>query len=280
MHMHALSLLFIYSLENTRLLLYQSITTTRPLITNAAIYTGPVADAIVEAVTSRGGVLSHGDLAAHRTLEVAPISTDYRGATIWEVPPPCQGLVALMALNILEADGELAAKPPGSAARLHSMAEAVRLAFADALAFCCDPAAIGADGGAAAGGGGGGAAGGGGGEEGGAGEGSGAPPPHPLLPQLLSKVRAAARRAALFDPERACAAVADDGVIARAPPPRTAAGGDTVYCCAVDAEGNACSLINSNYMGFGTGIVPEVRFVEAVVVVLRGVVVVERRCCC
>jgi gamma-glutamyltranspeptidase len=77
---------------------------------NPGFYSGPVADAIVDAVQSRGGVLSHGDLAAHRTLEVEPVSTDYKGVTVWEVPPPCQGVVALMALNLLEADKAFASK--------------------------------------------------------------------------------------------------------------------------------------------------------------------------
>ncbi|KIZ03435.1 gamma-glutamyltranspeptidase [Monoraphidium neglectum] len=210
-----------------------------------AIYSGRVAEAIVEAVQSRGGVMTLADLAAHRTLVVEPISTEYRGATVWEVPPPCQGLVALLALNILEADAALASKPPGSADRLHSLIESVRLGFADALAYNCDPAAAagveppapvapltsaaGADDGVAA------------------------APRHPLLGSLLSKERASARRAAAFDGSKACVASED----AALGPAREAAGGDTVYVCVVDREGNGCSLINSNYMGFGTGIVPK-----------------------
>jgi gamma-glutamyltranspeptidase/glutathione hydrolase len=202
-----------------------------------------VADAIVEAVRSRGGVMSHEDLAAHRTLEVEAISTDYRGSTVWEVPPPCQGLVALLALNLLEADPSLPDKPPGSVERLHAMMECVRLAFADALAFNCDPAAGDSTSAAAGGGGGGG--------------GRGpveAAAAHPLISDLLSKERAAARFRSMFDPDRACVASADAGL----GPERDEAGGETVYVCVVDEEGNACSLINSNYMGFGTGIVPEV----------------------
>ncbi|GBF97860.1 gamma-glutamyltranspeptidase [Raphidocelis subcapitata] len=200
-------------------------------------YSGPVAEAIVEALAARGGVMTADDLANHRTLEVQPISTDYRGVTVWEVPPPCQGLVALLALNLLEADEELPSKPQGSAERLHSMIESVRLAFADALAFNCDPIAVaGAEAAAAA-----------------AAAPRAAAPAHPMLSQLLSKPRAAARRGAMFDSSAACVASEDPAL----GPARKEAGGDTVYVCVVDAEGNGCSLINSNYMGFGTGIVPE-----------------------
>ncbi|KAI8475092.1 MAG: gamma-glutamyltranspeptidase [Monoraphidium minutum] len=208
-----------------------------------AIYSGPVADAIVAAVKARGGVLELSDLAGHRTLEVEPICTDYRGATVWEVPPPCQGLVALLALDQLEADAQLPSKGPGSPERLHSLIEAVRLGFADALAFSCDPAAAAESEAAARA-----AA-----SDQPAGGGVGAAPRHPLLDRLLDKRRAAARRAAAFDASKACVA-SEDAALGR---PRSEAGGDTVYVCVVDSEGNACSLINSNYMGFGTGIVPE-----------------------
>jgi gamma-glutamyltranspeptidase/glutathione hydrolase len=122
------------------------------------------------------------------------------------------------------------------------MIESVRLAFADALAYNCDPTAV-ADGAAAA------VA---------AAADPAAAPAHPLLEELLSKQRAAARRAALFDADRVCLATEDKAL----GPEREHQGGDTVYCCVVDEEGNACSLINSTYMGFGTGIVPEVSGVE------------------
>lgn len=201
------------------------------------IYSGPVADAIVAALQSRGGVMSHADLAAHRTLEVEPISTDYRGATVWEVPPPCQGMVALLALNLLEADAKLPGKTPLSAERLHSAIESVRMAFADALAFNCDPKSVAtAEAVATA-----------------AVAEHATAPRHPLIERLLSKERAAERRKELFNESKACVASEDKAL----GPLRAAAGGDTVYTCVVDAEGNACSLINSNYMGFGTGIVPE-----------------------
>jgi gamma-glutamyltranspeptidase/glutathione hydrolase len=180
----------------------------------------------------------HGPAAvlARRPLPTAPPNAP-RGVTLWEVPPPCQGLVALLALNLLEADKDLASKAPGSAERLHTMIESVRLAFADALAFNCDPM----------------------GPSGAAGrpstaDGRASAPPHPLMGDLLSKARAAARREAKFDASKACVASED----AALGPERAERGGDTVYVCVVDGEGNACSLINSNYMGFGTGIVPKV----------------------
>jgi hypothetical protein len=124
------------------------------------------------------------------------------------------------------------------------MIESVRLAFADALAFNCDPAAAAESEGAP-----------GNGAAAAPAKGLGSAPRHPLLDALLSKDRAAARRAALFDASKACVASED----AALGPVRKEIGGDTVYVCVVDAEGNACSLINSNYMGFGTGIVPEAR---------------------
>ena len=56
----------------------------------SGFYSGPVADAVVRAVRDLGGVLSHEDLEQHKSVEVKPISTTYRGLTVWEVPPPNQ----------------------------------------------------------------------------------------------------------------------------------------------------------------------------------------------
>ena len=175
-----------------------------------AFYQGEVGEAIAAVVQQAGGCLSIADLAGHTSTWETPIYVDYRGVRMWECPPNGQGLAALLALNILEGF-DLASLPPLSAARLHLIIEALRLAFADARWFVADPAFN----------------------------------PAPLK-ALLSKEYAAARRQ-LIDPRRASP---------DAPLGAPFASSDTVYLSVVDGAGNACSFINSNYMGFGTGLVP------------------------
>ena len=105
----------------------------------AALYEGRIGAAIVAAVAARGGLLSPADLAAHRSTFEAPISTTYRSLRVHEPGPNGQGLVALLALNIL--DGfDPAEVSGGSAAALHLQIEALRLAFADGRRFIADPA--------------------------------------------------------------------------------------------------------------------------------------------
>ena len=105
-------------------------------------YTGPVADAIVEAVKVRGGVLTTEDLVRHRTTFPDPVATTYRDAvTVWELPPPNHGLAALLALNLMEEqfpdqDALRAAGPPNSVPHAHAQVEAMRCAFADTLQHC------------------------------------------------------------------------------------------------------------------------------------------------
>ena len=65
-------------------------------------YKGRIAEAIVEVVQKNGGVLSTKDLANHSTAYVVPINTEFKGVKVWEIPPNGQGLIALLALNILE----------------------------------------------------------------------------------------------------------------------------------------------------------------------------------
>ncbi len=177
-----------------------------------AFYTGRIAEAIVEAVAEEGGVLALADLAAHSSEWVEPISLDYRGTRIWECPPNGHGLAALVALNIARAV-DVSAAAAGSAARLHLLAECLRLAFAETAWHVADPAFYRA-------------------------------PVAELLSEAFGR-----ERARLVDPHRAMERVA------RAPLAAATAGSDTVYLCAADAEGNACSLINSTFTGFGTGIV-------------------------
>ena len=103
-----------------------------------AFYTGHIAESIVSVVQQNGGLLTLDDLAAHRSTWDAPIRADYRGVTIVECPPNGHGLVALEALNILE-EFDLAAMGYGTPACYHHLVEAIKLAFADALAYVGDP---------------------------------------------------------------------------------------------------------------------------------------------
>ena len=199
----------------------------------AGFYTGPIADAIVEAVSTRGGVLTLEDLARHETSFPEPMSTTYRDeVTVWELPPPNHGLAALLALNLMEVqmpDREVlrAAGPPNSVPHAHAQVEAMKCAFADTLQHCGDPN-------------------------------------HPdydaavdklTAEELVDKKYAAARREhAGLSSERVAPRGPEPGhpgLLLLRPSP------DTVYFCVVDGEGNACSFINSNYDGFGTGIAPE-----------------------
>lgn len=174
-------------------------------------FAGEVANSIVDTVQSLGGKLSLEDLAAHTSAFVDPISAKYRGVDVWEIPPAGQGIVALLALKILEGF-ELHKTPHNSAEHLHLLIEALRLGFADAEAHVADPE-------------------------------------HHRAPVegLLAESYTTMRRG-LIDCSRAQVDVASGS------PSSTS---DTVYFCAVDGDGNGCSYINSNYMGFGSGVIPK-----------------------
>lgn len=103
----------------------------------AAFYTGRLAEAIVQALEERGGVMTMDDLKNHTSTWETPISTEYRGVRVYECPPNGQGIAALQALNVA-ADFDLASLPPDSPERLHLMVEAMRLAFADARRYVAD----------------------------------------------------------------------------------------------------------------------------------------------
>lgn len=195
-------------------------------------YRGRIARAVVEAVQEAGGVLDEDDLASHRSEWVEPISVAYRGRRVWECPPNGQGFAVLSALAVLDhVAPELLAPshslPGGDNAaavnRWHYLIEAMRLGFADARELVGDPHAFppgGADGAARYG-------------------------------ELVARYLApdyAKSRARLIDPARSH--VPAGGV-------SIPAGDDTVYFSVIDRFGNGCSFINSNFMGFGTGIVPE-----------------------
>jgi len=103
-----------------------------------AFYEGDIARAIAGYVKENGGFLSYEDLAAHRSEWVEPVSTNYRGYDIWELPPNGQGIAALQMLNILEGF-DIASMGFGSADYLHVLAEAKKLAFEDRARYYADP---------------------------------------------------------------------------------------------------------------------------------------------
>lgn len=202
-------------------------------------YQGRIAESIVKVVQDLGGYMSLEDLAYHAetgTQEVDAISLKFtgqdiiskatpgtdgeanQGVEIWEHPPNGQGIVALMALGIME-ELEKSGKIPkfteaqhNSAEYLHAVIESLRIAFADAAWWVTDPDVE-------------------------------SVPSQGLLDRAYL-----AERAKLFTPERA-ADILDHGSPAHNHC-------DTVYFAVTDQEGNGISFINSNYAGFGTAIIP------------------------
>ncbi|MEE9267462.1 MAG: gamma-glutamyltransferase, partial [Gammaproteobacteria bacterium] len=104
-----------------------------------AFYRGDLAERITEHAAATDGLITRDDLASHRAEWVRPISVDYSGYTLHEIPPNGQGLAALIMLGILGHHG-LGDLPVDSADSLHLQIEAMKLAFADAHRYIADPA--------------------------------------------------------------------------------------------------------------------------------------------
>jgi gamma-glutamyltranspeptidase/glutathione hydrolase len=100
-------------------------------------YKGEMARAIADYMAAQGGFLSYEDLAEHRSEWIEPVSTNYRGYDLWELPPQGQGIAALQILNILEAY-DLSAMGFGSTEYVHVFVEAKKLAFEDRARFYAD----------------------------------------------------------------------------------------------------------------------------------------------
>ena len=199
-----------------------------------AFYKGEIADKIDKFMRENGGFLRKADFEKHTSTWVDPVSANYRGYDVFELPPNGQGIATLQILNILEGF-DLKSMGRNSAETLHAMIEAKKIAWADRAKFYADP------------------------------EFTKIP-----LAGLLSKEYAGKRRK-LIDPGHAVKAV-EAGVppangaesqATREPLQDSAAtpkrspvdDGDTIYMCTADDEGNMVSLIQSNYRGMGSGIV-------------------------
>ena len=174
-----------------------------------AFYSGEIAETIGEFIQEQGGFLSADDLRAHKSEWVKPVSANYRGYDVWELPPNGQGIAALQILNILEAY-DIKAMGFGSADYIHYFTEAKKLAFEDRAKHYADPDFV-------------------------------------NLPteELISEEYAEKRRK-LIKQYRA----------ARAYPAGELEQGNTIYLTTADKDGNMVSLIQSNYRGMGSGMVP------------------------
>lgn len=106
-----------------------------------AFYTGAIAKRILERSRALGGTLTAEDLAKFSSEWVQPISINYRGWRVYEIPPNGQGVAALMMLNLMERF-PLSDHGAGSANAFHVMIEAKKLAYADMLRFVCDPSFV------------------------------------------------------------------------------------------------------------------------------------------
>jgi gamma-glutamyltranspeptidase/glutathione hydrolase len=104
-----------------------------------SFYKGDIAKTIGRFMKEQGGFLSYEDMASHTSEWVEPVSSNYRGYDVWELPPNGQGIAALQILNILEGF-DIASMGFGTAEYIHHFVEAKKLAFEDRAKFYADPA--------------------------------------------------------------------------------------------------------------------------------------------
>ena len=172
--------------------------------TNAEdFYKGEIADKIDAFSKEYGGYIRKSDLEKHEAMWVEPVSTRFRGYDVWEIPPNGQGIVALMALNILN---NFEPSRRDSIESLHREIEAIKIAFSDGKKYITDPRHM-----------------------------------KVKVEDLLSPAYGAERAKLIGDK----AIEPMPGILPRS---------GTVYMCAADMEGNMISYIQSNYMGFGSGL--------------------------
>lgn len=103
-----------------------------------AFYKGDIARTIAAYMKEQGGFLSYEDLAEHTSTWVEPVSSNYRGYDVWELPPNGQGIAALQILNILE-QYDIEGMGFGSPEYIHTFVEAKKLAFEDRAKYYADP---------------------------------------------------------------------------------------------------------------------------------------------
>ncbi|PKP29568.1 MAG: gamma-glutamyltransferase, partial [Bacteroidetes bacterium HGW-Bacteroidetes-17] len=101
-------------------------------------YKGSIAETIDKFMNEQGGFLSYDDLASHHSEWVEPLSINYRGYDVWELPPNGQGTAALQMLNMLE-QYDIADMGFGSAEYIHLFTEIKKLAFEDRAKYYADP---------------------------------------------------------------------------------------------------------------------------------------------
>ncbi|CAM3901997.1 gamma-glutamyltransferase family protein [Alkalicoccus chagannorensis] len=169
-----------------------------------SFYTGALADQIDAFSREHQAFLRKSDLEAYEPEWVDPISVNYKGYDVWEIPPNGQGLVALMGLNILKNDSFVHRDTEET---YHKQIEAMKLAFADGEKYITEEKEM-----------------------------------SRTTAQLLSSSYAEERRARI-------------GEEALEPEAGDPASSGTVYLAAADKDGNMVSFIQSNYMGFGSGVV-------------------------
>ena len=172
-------------------------------------YEGAIAKTISKFVIDQGGFLSYEDLKTHKSDWIEPVSTNYRGYDVWELPPNGQGIAALQILNILE-KFDIESMGFGSAEYIHHFVEAKKIAFADRAKYYADM-------------------------------------DFNEIPvdYLISKEYADKRRSEISKTRAARSVKAGE-----------IENGDTIYLTTADSEGNMVSLIQSNYRGMGSGMVP------------------------
>ncbi len=172
-----------------------------------AFYKGEMTKIITNFIKEQGGFLSYNDFATHKSEWVEPVSVNYRGFEVWELPPNGQGIAALQMLNIIETY-DFSNIEFGSAEHIHIVTEAKKLAFEDRAKYYADM--------------------------------DFAKVP---VEELLSKEYAKQRKELIKNRAGKYAA----GEISA---------GETIYLTVADKEGNMISLIQSNYRGMGSGMVP------------------------